>query len=202
MSFRPAEQLTANINALKITLRTDSTAYLTSKEIEELKNYGGFGGIKAILYPKAAITEWEKLGATSEDLKLYPTMMEFHQLLEENLSASAYQEAISSAKNSVLTAFFTPEFLPELIYNSLAKLQLNPKRIYEPSAGAGVFISKAIEKFQNLERVEAVEKDLLTSRVLSTFLKNIQIENQINNNGFEEVQDSQLLFRKGTRSPW
>jgi N12 class adenine-specific DNA methylase len=188
MSFRPAEQLTANINALKIALRTDGNDYLTPKEIEELKKYGGFGGIKAILYPNSPITDWEKLGATSEDLKLYPSMMEFYQLLEENLSASAYQEAISSAKNSVLTAFFTPEFLPELIYNALAKLQLSPKRIYEPSAGAGIFISKAVDKFQSLERVEAVEKDLLTSRVLSTFLKNIQIENQINNNGFEELE--------------
>ena len=188
MSFRPAEQLNANIAALKIALRADKTASLTPNEVGALKNYGGFGGIKAILYPKATITEWQKLGATSEDLKFYPSMMEFHELLEENLSKSAYQDAISSVKNSVLTAFFTPEFLPKMIYNSLAKLQLSPKKIYEPSAGAGVFITEAIEKFPSLERIEAVEKDLLTAKVLSALLENIQIENQVNHNGFEEVE--------------
>lgn len=152
-----------------------------------LKKYGGFGGIKAILYPKAAISEWEKLGATTEDLKLYPKMMEFHELLEENLSPKNYQEAISSVKNSVLTAFYTPEFLPKLIYNSLSKLSLSPKKLYEPSAGAGVFITAATEKFPRLERIEAVEKDLLTAKVLSTLMGTYQIEHQVHHSGFEEL---------------
>lgn len=187
MSFRPAEQLTANINALKIALRADKSIPLIAVELETLKNYGGFGGIKVILYPKADISEWEKLGATSEDLKLYPKMIEFHELLEDKLSPVEYQEAISSVKNSVLTAFYTPEFLPELIYNSLAKLQLSPKKLYEPSAGAGVFITTAIEKFPRLERIEAVEKDFLTAKVLASVIENTQVEHLVNHKGFEEL---------------
>lgn len=188
MSFRPAEQLTANINALRIALRADKSIPLNAIELETLKDYGGFGGIKAILYPKADISEWEKLGATSEDLKLYPKMMEFHDLLEDKLSPVEYQEAISSVKNSVLTAFYTPEFLPELIYNSLAKLQLSPKKLYEPSAGVGVFITTAIEKFPRLERIEAVEKDFLTAKVLASLMENTQVEHLVNHKGFEELE--------------
>jgi hypothetical protein len=179
MSFRPAEQLANNITALKIALRKDKSVTLTLAEINSLKKYGGFGGIKAILYPKADISEWEKLGATSEDLKLYPAMMEFHELLENKLPPVEYQQAISSVKNSVLTAFYTPEFLPELIYNSLAKLQLSPKKLYEPSAGAGVFITTAIEKFPRLERIEAVEKDFLTAEVLTSLMENTQVEHLV-----------------------
>jgi type I restriction-modification system DNA methylase subunit len=187
MSFRPAEQLNANIAALKIALRAEGDALLTVAEIEALKKYNGFGGIKVILYPKARISEWEKLGATADDLKLYPKMMEFHDLLEENLSPKDYQEAISSVKNSVLTAFYTPEFLPKLIYNSLAKLSLSPKKLYEPSAGVGVFITEAIERFPRLEHIEAVEKDLLTAKVLSALMGSYQIEYQVHHQGFEDL---------------
>lgn len=187
MSFRPAEQLANNITALKIALRADRSVPLSGAEQEALKKYGGFGGIKAVLYPRAEISEWEKLGATAEDLRLYPKMMEFHQLLEENLSPPEYQDAIASVKNSVLTAFYTPEFLPKVIYNGLAKIGLSPKRLYEPSAGAGVFITAAFEKFPKLERIEAVEKDLLTAKILECLLGAYQIEHAVHHQGFEDV---------------
>ncbi|WP_442795408.1 helicase-related protein, partial [Pelobium manganitolerans] len=190
MAFNVSKHLEENIRALKIALGDKASSELGTGEIDDLKKYSGFGGIKTILYPKADLSEWTKLGATTDDLRLYPRIMALHNFLEEKLGKTDYERAISSLKNSVLTAFYTPEFIPELIYTALNLSQLKPKRIYEPSAGAGIFITKAIEKFSGLERFEATEKDFLTAKVLEKLLDSYQAKHQTNAKAFEECEAS------------
>lgn len=71
MAFNPARKMADNIAAIRIAL--DFTGrQLTETELQTLKKYAGFGGLKAVLFPAGEITEWEKFGASNADLKLYP----------------------------------------------------------------------------------------------------------------------------------
>ncbi|HET7118912.1 MAG TPA: helicase-related protein, partial [Hanamia sp.] len=147
----------------------------------------GFGGIKAALYPYGTEEEWKARGATKEDLKLHGAMMQLHGLLKENNSETAYKELIASLRNSVLTAFYTPEIVPQTFYKVLAAKGIHPKRLYEPSAGSGVFISEAIITFAHLEQITTVEKDRLTGMVLSVINSTLSVKTDTHVTGFEEA---------------
>ncbi|TRW20808.1 hypothetical protein FMM05_20870, partial [Flavobacterium zepuense] len=120
---------------------------VSAEDLGTLQGYAGFGGIKAILYPYGSTDEWKANGATKDDLKLHPEMMRFHDLLKENYIEQEYKEIIASLRNSVLTAFYTPEVVPKVVYGVLKQQGIAPKRLYEPSAGSGVFISEAVKAF-------------------------------------------------------
>ena len=80
---------------------------LSESQVQSLKRYSGFGGLKAILYPNSSIDEWVQLNASKEDLKVYPQIIGLHQLLKAHFNEQEYKSVVSSLKNSVLTAFYT-----------------------------------------------------------------------------------------------
>ncbi|SDH30071.1 helicase-related protein [Mucilaginibacter gossypii] len=155
-----------NIAAIRIAL--DFTGQqLSETELETLKNYAGFGGLKAVLFPPGDIEVWPKLGASKADLKLYPQVMELHDLLQEKLTAKEYKAAVDTLKSSSQTAYYTPDFIPRVIYAALTESNILPKRFYEPSAGAGIFIEEAIKAFGDIQQITAIEKDILTGKILT-----------------------------------
>ncbi|WP_225976381.1 N-6 DNA methylase [Mucilaginibacter ginsenosidivorax] len=165
MAFNPVRKMVDNIAAIRIAL--DFTGQqLSETELETLRSYAGFGGLKAVLFPPGELSEWARLGASKNDLKLYPEVMELYDLLQEKLTDKEYKAAIDALKSSSSTAYYTPDYIPEVIYAAMAECNILPKRIYEPSAGAGVFIGEAIKAFDDMERITAVEKDILTGKVL------------------------------------
>ena len=178
MTFQTGKKLADNIAAIRIALDFNGHK-LAPEQIQQLSSYVGFGGIKAILYPDAAPAEWEKLGASEADLKLNPQIRELHRLLRDTLDDKRYREIIASMKNSVLTAFYTPEFVPETIYHALKETGLIPRKLYEPSAGNGAFIRSAIAEFPEIQ-INAVEKDLITAKVLaaqmSSYTNNVTVQ--------------------------
>ena len=167
MAYNISEKLQDNIRAIRIALSHQDGKELSPDEVSNLKKFSGFGGIKAILYPYGTQEEWSANGAAKEDLKHHAGIMELHDLLKENYSETHYRNIISSLRNSVLTAFYTPQIVPETLYTILATQNLQPKRLYEPSAGSGIFISEAVKAFPELEQITAVEKDTLSGLVLS-----------------------------------
>ncbi|MES2457852.1 MAG: helicase-related protein [Bacteroidota bacterium] len=186
MAYNSLAKLTGNIAAIRIALDYQPGDKLNDEQILTLKNYSGFGGIKAILFPKAKQAEWISQGAGTEDLKLYHPIMGLHELLENKLSATQYGQVCSSLKNSILSAFYTPEFIPETLFETLKINGIAPKRIYEPSAGAGVFITQAIKTFPDIEQITAVEKDLLTAKVLTALASTLPVKTSIHSCGLEE----------------
>ncbi len=180
MAFNPARKMADNIAAIRIAL--DFTGrQLTETELQTLKKYAAFGGLKAVLFPAGEITEWEKFGASNADLKLYPQVMELHELLQEKLTAKEYKAAIDALKSSSQTAYYTPAYIPGAIYAAMLEANILPKRLYEPSAGAGVFIDEAVLAFESLEQVTAVEKDILTGKILTAIcsVHNVPVDVQI-----------------------
>ncbi|MCH5688777.1 hypothetical protein LWM68_33690 [Niabella sp. W65] len=120
-------------------------------------------------------------------MKHHAEMMQLHDLLKENYPETAYKEIIASLRNSVLTAFYTPEVVPQTLYSTLAAQGIQPKRLYEPSAGSGVFISEAVISFPQLEQITAVEKDRLTGLVLSAINSTLPVKTATHITGFEEA---------------
>ena len=187
MAYNISEKLQDNIRAIRIALSHQDGKELSPDEVSNLKKFSGFGGIKAILYPYGTQEEWLANGATKEDLKHHAGIMELHDLLKENYTETQYREIISSLRNSVLTAFYTPQVVRETLYTVLAAQNLQPKRLYEPSAGSGVFISEAVKAFPELEQITAVEKDTLSGLVLSAINGTLPVRAETHITGFEET---------------
>jgi N12 class adenine-specific DNA methylase len=187
MAYNISQKLHDNLRAIRIALNYQNGRQLAAGDAVSLKKYSGFGGIKAILYPYGSQDEWLANGATKEDLKHYGEMMQLHDLLKENYSETAYKEIIASLRNSVLTAFYTPEVVPQTLYNVLKEQGIQPKRLYEPSVGSGVFISEAVTVFPELEQITAVEKDRLTGLVLSAINSTLAVKTDTHITGFEEA---------------
>ncbi|MCS3801068.1 Eco57I restriction-modification methylase domain-containing protein [Niastella sp. OAS944] len=187
MAYNVAKKLSDNITALHTALKWMPGQTLSASELHVLKNYSGFGGIKAVLLPNASQEEWVKHKASSDDMRLYYPVQGFHEMLQNYFNDVAYKRTIDSLKSSVLTAFYTPNVVPRTVYNILQQQGISPKRIYEPSAGAGVFITEAIKAFPTLERITAVEKDLLTGTILNALSSSWPVESKVHNCGFEET---------------
>lgn len=167
MAYNVREKLQGNIAAIEAAIAWNNGAVLTDAMQQALRSYSGFGGIKPILYPKGDEGSWLANGATQADMKRYPEMMRLHGMLENAFGEQGYQEVVSSLRNSVLTAFYTPEVVPKVLYETLKEAGFTPQRLYEPSAGAGVFIQEAEKVFGSFVQVTAVEKDRLSALVLA-----------------------------------
>ncbi len=187
MAYNQLQKLNDNIAAIRIALSWDKSKTLSEDEIKALQQYAGFGGIKSILYPNMDRKEWIKLNATEEDLRLYPKMMELHQLLQEKLTPQAYKQTVQSLKNSVLSAFYTPQVVPQTLFKVLKEQDIAPQKMYEPSSGAGVFITEAADTFPSLKAITAVEKDMLTGKVLAALASSLPVNPTVHVTGFEEV---------------
>ena len=165
MAYQPLQKLKNNIAAIRIALTWQPGTAVSPEEAIALQQYSGFGGIKAILYPAASRSEWLKLNATQEDMRLHDSVSELHTLLKKHYNEGEYKAVIQSLRNSVLTAFYTPPVVPRTLYQTLSTLQIAPKALYEPSCGAGIFMSEAVAAFPTLGQITGVEKDMLTGRI-------------------------------------
>lgn len=167
MGFHAVQTLRTNMRAISIALDWKPGDQLSDQQMSAVRAYAGFGGIKAVLYPRAPIDEWVSQGASDTDLTLHALVMELHALLEAKLSAPDYKAVIDSIKNSVLTAYYTPSFVATTLCDVLREQGTVHKTIYEPSAGAGVFVEAAVKAFPDTEKIIAVEKDILTGKILT-----------------------------------
>lgn len=187
MAYNVSQKLSANIKAIGTAIQWQKGNSLDEESIAKLKAYAGFGGIKAVLYPYGTSEDWIKSGATKEDLKLHPDMMRLHEMVQENYSEKEYKEVVSSLRNSILTAFYTPEVVPRTLYNTLKEQRIIPKKLYEPSAGSGIFLTEALKIFPDLEQITAVEKDRLSGLVLSALNSTLPTKSTTHVNGLEET---------------
>lgn len=73
---------------------------------------------------------------------------------------------LESATRSTLTSFYTPPSLVESMWEGFRKAGFTGGRILEPGAGSGIFIGLMPEEIRKNSQIVAVEKDVLTARVL------------------------------------
>jgi hypothetical protein len=170
MAYNKKSVLEQNIKAIEIAF---SGTLLSEQEINILKDYKGFGGIKAVLLPPNNPGLF-----TDADKNLIEPLTRLHQLLLDNSKDRAeYDRYLLSIKNSVLTSFYTPE----TVVCSIGEVfrELNVQNMLEPSAGAGVFLDQIAAANKT-----AIEKDLITGKILTALHPDKQIMIQ----GFEKMQ--------------
>lgn len=191
MAYNQQYKLEDNIAALRIAFAWKKGDVLTEADRSILRRYSGFGGIKAVLYSSNDRESWVADGATEADLRLFEPMQELHQLLQKRFVPDQYRDIVRSIKENVLTAFYTPDIVPVAIYEALKRREIEPARLYEPSAGAGVFIDEAINRLPKLQQIVASEKDLLTGEVLQALNADNIIPTTIHVNGFEQTPNNE-----------
>ena len=69
-------------------------------------------------------------------------MRELHELLRHYAgSEQRYKDLVQSMRNSTLTAFYTPPAIVRALAEALRDAGVVPRRLLDPSAGAGIFPS-------------------------------------------------------------
>ncbi|QEM04954.1 DNA methylase [Mucilaginibacter rubeus] len=185
MAFNSAKKLAGNIAALRLALSEQES--FSEEDVAILKSYAGFGGLKAILFGAGPVEDWVAQNASANDLRLHPLVVELHELLREKLSEGDYKSAVDAMKHSIQTAFYTPELVPGALYAAMNEQGIVPKQLYEPSSGAGIFITEAVKAFPDLQEINAVEKDILTGKVLMALALTLPVTSIVQVRGFEET---------------
>lgn len=160
MSYNKSQVLTDNINAIRTAFLLQSENRAANREEKAiLEKYSGFGGLKCILDTRP-VEEWP-----SSEKSLYPLVEELKQVIKENSDSESTAESFyRSLKNSVLTAFYTPEQIVKTIGKQLENsTKGNIDYMLDPSSGNGVFLNFTEGKVHRT----AYEKDLLTGLILS-----------------------------------
>lgn len=185
MGFSKKNHLQQNIDALRLAFELEKDKRNPNSEDRDLlRQYSGFGGLKFILNPiekESDINLWKQ-----SEQSLFPLTQELHELLKENSSdEKQYKRFVASMKSSVLTAFYTPPQIIDVISTTLIVNGVKINKFLEPSAGIGSFI----ESFSQGRHIDftAYEKDLLTGLIL----KQLYPENHIHVTGFEEISENE-----------
>ena len=161
MRYNKKKALADNVNAIETALAVHGQGrQATDSEKKTLALYSGFGGIKEVL----------NIGT---DKPMPDGMAEPMKRLQDILLAFAksditeYKALIDSIKSSVLTAFYTPQFIIDTvaaqIHATFKDNGMQMRTFLEPSAGIGGFLKTAMQG----TRAYAFEKDTITGLILS-----------------------------------
>lgn len=144
----------ANIAAIE-TLKIIETQHrnATPEEQEIMSKYTGWGGLQNAFDSRKS--EWSK------------EYSELKELLTD--------EEYTSAKASVLDAFYTPPFIIESIYNALNNMGFKNGNILEPACGIGNFLGKMPENMYQNSHIFAAEKDSISGRIAKLLYHNADI---------------------------
>ncbi len=188
MAFNKRDHLRRNIDALQIAFKLEQENRKATKEEREfLRQYSGFGGLKFILNPVDTPDAEKKWSKSERDL--LPLTQNLYRLLRENAAnEKAYRGYVDSMQSSVLSAFYTPPAIAEMIAGALRGQGIIPVNFLEPSAGVGVFIESFNLTGGAEPRIAAYEKDRLTGKIL----KHLYPVDSIRVKGFEEIADNEL----------
>ena len=130
-------------------------------------SFYGFGSLKELLLPLDDRSVW-----TKEDLRYEQEVKQVHELLQQHFGEQ-YQPALASLKNSILSSFYTPDFIIEPIAGAVRQISPDIRSILEPAAGTGNFI-KALQRSFPQSSITAIEKDDTTFGILKRLHPHIE----------------------------
>lgn len=157
-----------NINAIQTLQKCESENRLaTTEEQQVLFRYVGWGGLSDAFDDSK--TAWSN---------------EYNELL-----TILSQDEYSSARESTLTAFYTPPIVIKSIYNGLEHMGFRNGNIIDPACGTGNFIGLLPESMQE-SKFYGVEIDSLSGRIA----RQLYQKSNIAVKGFEKVDLPDSLF--------
>lgn len=165
----PSQRLKNNIEAINVLKALEKENRSARKDEQEiLAKYIGWGGLSDVF-------DEEKEGQ----------WLDARNFLKENLTGEEYNRA----RESTLTAFYTPKVVIDAIYESLSNLGFEKGNILEPSAGTGRFIGNLPEEMKE-SNFYGVELDSISGQIAKELYPNANIQIK----GFEETSFSNNLF--------
>lgn len=165
----PSERLNNNFEAISMLNRIErGERDLDINAQEVLSKYVGWGGL-ADVFDESKEGQWEVA----------------RSFLKGNLSPSEYE----AARESTLTAFYTPKTVIDSVYKTLAGMGFKSGNILEPSMGVGNFIGNLPDEMSK-SKFYGVELDSVSGRIG----KLLYPESDIQIKGFEETSFSNNFF--------
>ena len=147
------EKFRANIAAIQLLKKCEMEhRYATPEEQEILAKYVGWGGLSDAFDPKRSAWSDEYL--------------ELQTILSE--------EEYKSARESTLTAFYTPPIVIKSMYQALENMGLKSGNILEPSCGVGNFIGMKPESLSDC-KIYGVELDSVSGRIAAQLYQKSKI---------------------------
>ena len=160
----PMERFANNVNAIRLLHTLESESRLAAPDEQEiLSRYVGWGGLPQF---------FEETNAHYGELK---------SLLSE--------EEYTAARESTLTAFFTPPVVIRAMYQGLANLGFHTGNILEPSCGVGNFMGLLPESMES-SKMYGVELDSISGRIAQQMYQ----KNSIAVRGFEKTELPDSFF--------
>jgi len=162
------EKFRANIAAIQLLKKCENEhRYATLEEQEILAKYVGWGGLSDAFDPK-------KSAWAAEYLELQTVLSE---------------EEYESARESTLTAFYTPPIVIKSMYQALENMGLKSGNILEPSCGVGNFIGMKPESLSDC-KMYGVELDSVSGRIAAQLYQKSKIAVE----GYEKVNLPDSFF--------
>ncbi|MFR6268841.1 MAG: DUF6908 domain-containing protein [Mediterraneibacter faecis] len=147
------EKFRRNIEAIQLLKKCEMEhRYATPEEQEILAKYVGWGGLSDAFDPKKSAWADEYL--------------ELQTILSE--------EEYESARESTLTAFYTPPIVIKSMYQALENMGLKSGNILEPSCGVGNFIGMKPESLSDC-KIYGVELDSVSGRIATQLYQKSKI---------------------------
>lgn len=160
----PREKYKNNIEAIKTLKNIESENRLATKDEQEiLSKYVGWGG----------------LADAFDESKWKNEYTELKELLTE--------EEYNNAKESVLTAFYTPPIVINSIYKAIQNMGFEQGNVLEPSCGVGNFFGMIPQELEK-SKLYGIELDSISGRIAKQLYQNANIQVK----GYEKtnLQDS------------
>lgn len=162
------EKFRANIMAIQLLKKCEEeNRFATPEEQEILAGYVGWGGLSDAF--DEAKPSW-----STEYLELKTVLTE---------------EEYAAARQSTLTAFYTPPVVISAMYQALENMGLKSGNILEPSCGTGNFIGRKPESLSDC-KVYGVEIDSISARIAQQLYQKSTIAAQ----GFENADLPDSFF--------
>ena len=164
----PKEKFRANIAAIQMLKKCEDEGRLATPEEQKfLSGYVGWGGLSDAF--DESKTAW-----STEYLELKSVLT---------------PEEYAAARESTLTAFYTPPVVIRAVYHVLENMGLKSGNILEPSCGAGNFIGMKPESLSDC-KMYGVELDSLSGRIAGQLYQQSTIAIQ----GYEDADLPDSFF--------
>ena len=164
----PREKFNRNVEAIKVLKKCETEDRFATKEEQEiLSKYVGWGGL-----PQA----FDELDSSWSN--------EYH-ILKNLLDEQEY----SQARESTLTAFYTPPVVIRSMYKTLENMGLKTGNVLEPSCGVGNFIGMLPDSLENC-KLYGVELDSISGRIARQLYQKSTVAVQ----GYEETNLPNSFF--------
>ena len=160
----PSQRYTNNVAAIRLLKQLEQEDRLaTEQEQEVLSKYVGWGGLAACFEEK------------------HSRYQELKSLLTE--------EEYSAARESALTAFYTPPVVIRAMYKAMENMGFKRGNMLEPSCGVGNFLGMLPDSMQE-SQLYGVELDSISGRIAQQLYQNSSIAVQ----GFEKTDLPDSFF--------